>query len=105
MMAGSSPKRAEVEVCSIHCSFFFWKGGLCLYDGMPQERANGLPQPIFCLLQFDIPLQMEVERLLVQQHALEQQQFLTCEDPAISQRTHRRLAKLVSIASLLSIWL
>ncbi|XP_054856814.1 hydrocephalus-inducing protein homolog [Eublepharis macularius] len=41
----------------------------------------------------DTQLQMEVERLLVQQHALEQQRFLTCEDPAVSQRARRKLVK------------
>ncbi|XP_077166200.1 hydrocephalus-inducing protein homolog isoform X2 [Paroedura picta] len=42
---------------------------------------------------FDMQLQMEVERLLVQQHALEQQQFLVYEDSSVSQRTRRRLVK------------
>lgn len=39
---------------------------------------------------------MEVERLLIQEHALEQEKALTCDglkDTAVSQRTRRKLVK------------
>lgn len=55
--------------------------------------------------QFDTQLQMEMERLLVQEHALEQQKFLACgpmEDSATSQRARRKLVKLVPMSSLWS---
>ncbi|XP_066494024.1 hydrocephalus-inducing protein-like [Tiliqua scincoides] len=45
---------------------------------------------------FDTQLQMEMERLLVQEHALEQQKFLSygpVEDPGTSQRARRKLVK------------
>ncbi|XP_053127193.1 hydrocephalus-inducing protein homolog isoform X2 [Hemicordylus capensis] len=44
----------------------------------------------------DTQLQMEMERLLVQEHALEQQKFLACdhtEDAAASQKARRKLVK------------
>uniref|UniRef100_A0A7M4E0K5 HYDIN axonemal central pair apparatus protein n=1 Tax=Crocodylus porosus TaxID=8502 RepID=A0A7M4E0K5_CROPO len=48
---------------------------------------------VFCPL--DTWLQMEVERLLIQEHALEQQKALTygLKDTAVSQRTRRKLVK------------
>nr|XP_056718300.1 hydrocephalus-inducing protein homolog [Euleptes europaea] len=61
---------------------------------VPFSNLEALDPPMDeCIIAFDTQLQMEVERLLVQQHALEQQRFLACEDPAISQRARRRLAK------------
>lgn len=48
--------------------------------------------------QLDAQLQMQMEELLIEEHALEQQKALTScppEDTAFHQRVHRRLLKLV----------
>ncbi|XP_062997557.1 hydrocephalus-inducing protein homolog [Elgaria multicarinata webbii] len=53
-------------------------------------------EPVAADPPFDTQLQMEMERLLVREHALEQQKLLGCdpmEDSAASQRARRKLVK------------
>ncbi|XP_048371298.1 hydrocephalus-inducing protein homolog [Sphaerodactylus townsendi] len=76
-----------------------------LREAKQRLEQNSLQETLFSSLEatcpsmdenstaFDILLHVEVERLLVQQHALEQQRFLASEDPTISQRAFRRLVK------------
>uniref|UniRef100_F6WJJ0 HYDIN axonemal central pair apparatus protein n=1 Tax=Monodelphis domestica TaxID=13616 RepID=F6WJJ0_MONDO len=47
----------------------------------------------FLMLQLDVQLQMEIERLIIQNHALEQQKLFDLEDSFFSSRARRRLLK------------
>lgn len=57
-----------------------------------------LTSPCLFFPQWDAQLQMQMEEMLMEEHALEQQKALTSrppEDTAFHQRVHRRLLKLV----------
>lgn len=64
---------------------------------MPWEGPL-LTSPCLFFPQWDAQLQMQMEEMLMEEHALEQQKALTSrppEDTAFHQRVHRRLLKLV----------
>ncbi|XP_059569698.1 hydrocephalus-inducing protein homolog [Alligator mississippiensis] len=66
-------------------------------EGLSHTDATAAEPPVDnSSTMLDTWLQMEVERLLIQEHALEQEKALTCDglkDTAVSQRTRRKLVK------------
>ncbi|KAH0619415.1 hypothetical protein JD844_000028 [Phrynosoma platyrhinos] len=86
----SLQERVGVLCCPPACPYYPQKGRT--------EDPVGLLTISSWLPQLDTQLQMEVERLLVREHALEQQRLLACGDPmedsyASGQRARRKLVK------------